>query len=224
MEDKVIIKVISHGEKKYLTDVQQSSYRMKSSKKPFADPDILKFDIDTAIGIVSQSKFKGFDMKVQIIDINGNNVYNSVDSVINEEVQKFINEGYTMEHENFKFRQEIKNSYFYNYSAFSNDFDVDITESDIFVNWNIAFWLNDSGVENFIINVDSVEGIYKVVLLNKQSDAVEQDNNKNIAEFQWKFIVEDASLQLNKTLYISGLEFDFKSKNCKVTFNEKNNK
>lgn len=143
-----------------------------------------------------------------------------LNNIVNEEIKKFLNEGFTMEHENFKFRQELKNSVFYNYSTFSNDFDVDITESDIFINWRIAFWLNDFGVENFIVNVDGVEGMYKVVLLNKQSDEIEQDNNKNIAEFQWKFIVDQASLHLGSTLYVTQLDFDFKSKNCKVTFNE----
>jgi len=143
-----------------------------------------------------------------------------LNNVVNEEIMKFLNEGVTMEHENFKFRHELKNSVFYNYSTFSNDFDVDITESDIFINWRIAFWLNDFGVENFIVNVDSVEGIYKVVLLNKQSDEVEQDIDKNIAEFQWKFIVDEANLQLNKTLYVNQLMFDFKTKNCKVIFNK----
>jgi len=223
MEDKVIIKIISHGEKKYLTNIQQSSYSMKSSKNPFADPDIIKLDVDTAMGIVSQPRFKGFGMKVQVVDINGNNLYNTVDNVINEEVENFLNESYTMEHENFKFRQEIKNSSFYNFETFSNDFDVDITESDIIVNWHIAFWLNDFGIEHFIVDVDGVEGTYKVDLLNKQTDELEQENNKDIAEFPWKFRIDEATLYLSKTLYINTLEFDFKTKICKVTFFDENN-
>lgn len=223
MEDKVIIKIISHGEKKYLTNLQQSSYSMKSSKNPFADPDILKFDLDAAMGIVSQPRFKGFDMKVQVVDVNGTNLYNTVDDVVNEEVQKFLNESYTMEHENFKFVQRMKNSSFYNYDTFSKDFDVDINESDIVISWHISFWLNDSGVENFMVNIDGVTGAYRVGLLNKQTDELEQENDKDIAEFQWKFIVDDATLYLGKTLYISTLDFDFKTKTCRVTFYDENN-
>ncbi len=138
--------------------------------------------------------------------------------LIKEEVENILNEGYVMEHENFKFRQEIKNSTFYNYEAFSQDFDVDISESNIFVNWHIAFWLNDFGVENFIVNIDSVDGTYHVSLLNKQSDESEQEYDKDISEFQWKFVVDDAKLHKGKTLYIYSLDFDFKTKNCKVTF------
>ncbi|MFA5207286.1 MAG: hypothetical protein WC428_01275 [Candidatus Paceibacterota bacterium] len=128
-----------------------------------------------------------------------------------------------MEHENFKFRQEIKNSSFYNFESFSNDFDVDVNESDLFINWHIGFWLNDFGVENFFVEIDGVDGTYKVVLLNKQSDEVEQENDKNIAEFPWKFKVTEANLRLGKTLYVDTLDFDFKTKICTVTFFDEEN-
>lgn len=218
MEDNVVIKIISHGEKKYLTNLQQSSYSMKSSKSPFADPDVIKYDLQTAMGIVSQPRFKGFGMKVQVVDINGTNHYNTVDDVINEEVQKFLTEGYTMEHENFKFVQRMMNSSFYNYETFSTDFDVDINESDIVISWHISFGLNDFGVENFMVDIDGVTGTYMVDLLNKQTDELEQENDKDIAEFQWKFNVDDATLYLGKTLYVNTLDFDFKTKTCRVTF------
>lgn len=212
---KVVIRIIHGGLKKYITNIQPNSYSFAVSKNPFNDNDVLKLDLNNALNFVENNK--SFQTKFQVIDMLGK-VLNEIQNIIKEEVQNFINEGVTMEHENFKFRQEIKNSVFYNYGAFSNDFDVDIKESDIFVNWHIAFWVNDAGVENFIVTVDGVDGTYKVILLNKQSDEVEQDNDKNIAEFQWKFIVEEASLHLGKTLYISNLDFDFKSKNCRVTF------
>jgi hypothetical protein len=218
---KVVIRIIDGGQKKYVTNIQPSSYSYRTSKNPFGDADVLKLDTNTAMDFAK--KHNSFYKKVQVIDINGNNLYNTVGNVINEEVQNFLNESYTMEHENFKFRQEIKNSSFYNYDNFSNDFDVDINESDIFVDWHIAFWLNDYGVEHFIVEVDSVDGTYKVGLLNKQTDEMEQENDKNIAEFQWKFIVDEATLYLGKTLYISTLDFDFKTKTCRVTFFDENN-
>jgi hypothetical protein len=105
-----------------------------------------------------------------------------IKDIINEEFRKILKEGYVMEHDNFKFRQELKNSTFYNYENFSNDFDVNINETNIIVNWRIGFWLNDNGVENFLAQVDSVEGTYKVVLRDKQTDELSQENDKNISE------------------------------------------
>ena len=141
-----------------------------------------------------------------------------IKNVIKEELQNLLKEGYVMEHDNFKFRQEIKNSGFYNYQNFSNDFDVDIHESDIAINWRIGFWLNDQGVENFLVQADSVEGTYHVELLNKQSDEVEQEDDKNIAEIPWKFQIDDAGLKLGGGLYVQSLEFDFETKICTVDF------
>jgi hypothetical protein len=146
-----------------------------------------------------------------------------INNLIHEEYLKLLKEAYSFENDNLKFRQELKNrSTFFNYEAFSNDFDVDVSESDIFINWRIGFWLNDAGVENFIVEVDGVDGIYKMTLKNKQSDEVEQDTDKNIAEFPWKFKVVSAVLRLGKTLYVDSLQFDFKTKICNVTFYEEN--
>jgi hypothetical protein len=147
-----------------------------------------------------------------------------INEIVQQEYVKLLKESYSMEHENFKFRQEIKNSSFYNFESFSNDFDVDINESDIFITWHIAFWLNDMGIENFIVEADSVEGTYKLGFLNKQSDELEQEADKNIAEFQWKFIVDEANLHLGKTLYVDTLDFDFKTKVCRVTFFDEDNR
>jgi len=141
-----------------------------------------------------------------------------VNSIINEEIENFIFESVSMEHENFKFRQNIKNSSFYNYSSFSQDFDVDINESSIFINWHIAFWLNDLGVENFIVVIDSVDGQYRLDLLDKQTDELTQQTDKDIAATEWKFEVDDADLHMNDSLYIDMLDFDFKTNTCRVTF------
>lgn len=141
-----------------------------------------------------------------------------INNIIKDEFKKFITEGYVMEHDNFKFRQEFTNSSFYNFKNFSNDFDVDISESDIFINWRIGFWLNNNGIENFLVRVDSVEGTYKVMLFDKQTDETSQENEKDIAEHPWKFQILDVALKLNNTLYIDSLSFDFKTKICDVTF------
>ena len=146
-----------------------------------------------------------------------------IKNIIREEFQKILKEGYVMEHENFNFRQKIENISFNNYENFSNDFDVNITESQIIISWRIGFWLNDMGVENFIVQADGVEGTYKIVLRDKQTDEVSQEIDKNIIEIPWKFKIYDANLKLGDTLYINSLEFDFQTKICTVTFFDNNN-
>lgn len=141
-----------------------------------------------------------------------------INDIIKEEHLKLLKEGYVMEHDNFKFNQEIKNSSFYNYDNFSNDFDVDISESAIILNWRIGFWLNDMGVENFLVQADSVEGTYNVKLLDKQTDEVSQEMDKNIGEIPWRFEITEADLKLGGTLYVESLDFDFSTKKCVVTF------
>lgn len=148
-----------------------------------------------------------------------------IKDIINEEFEKILKEGYMMEHDNFKFHQQIEPSMinFYNYEIFSNDFDVNIIKNEIFVNWRIGFWLNSVGVENFLVQVDNVEGIYKIELRDKQSDEVTQKNDKNINEVPWKFQIYDAKLKLRDSLYIKSLDFDFETKICNVTFFDSDN-
>jgi hypothetical protein len=80
-----------------------------------------------------------------------------------------------------------KNNFVAFQENFSNDFDIDISESNIIINWRIGFWLNDMGVENFLIQVDNAEGTYHVKLLDKQTDGVSQEMDKNISEIPWRF-------------------------------------
>ena len=134
---------------------------------------------------------------------------NKINKILNEEIVKYLNESYVLENENLNFRQEIKTSSFFNYDGFSDDFDTDILESDIFINWHVTFRLNDLGIENFIVEIDSVDGVYRLSLLNKQSDEMEQQNDKDISEIPWKFIIDDATLYLGKTLYVESMNFDF---------------
>lgn len=138
--------------------------------------------------------------------------------IIVEELNKLITESISMEHENFKFRQNVKDSQFYNYSGFSQDFDIEINESSVNINWHIAFWLNDFGVEDFIVVVDSVDGLYRVDMLDKQTDVLQQQTDKDIAEVQWKFVIEDAVFRMNNSLYIESAEFDFGTNTCKIMF------
>lgn len=143
-----------------------------------------------------------------------------IKNIIKEELQTILKEGYVMEHDNFKFRQVIEIINFYNFQSFSNDFDIDIKESEIAINWRIGFWLNDQGVENFLVQADSVEGTYHVEMLNKQTDEVEQEMDKNISETPWRFQVTPTTLKMGDGVYIESLDFDFQTKICTVNFFE----
>lgn len=142
----------------------------------------------------------------------------SYTKIITEEIKRFLNESYSMENENFKFSQQIQNISFFNYSMFSQDMDVEVLQTNIILNWHFAFWLNDYGVENFIVTVDNVEGNYVLQLLDKLTGEVQQELNKNINDVQWKFVVENASLTAGGTLYVDDVEFDFKTNTCTINF------
>jgi len=141
-----------------------------------------------------------------------------IKDIIKEEYQELLKEGYVMEHDNFKFKQKVENPSFFNYQAFSNDYDVDISESEIYMSWRIGFWLREEGIENFLIQVDGVEGTYNVKLYDKQTDEEAQNTDRDINEIKWKFNVSEASLQKNGGLYIQDAIFDFDTKICDVDF------
>lgn len=138
--------------------------------------------------------------------------------IINEEFKKCINESYVVNNDDFKFQQQIVDSEFLNYESFTVDFDLNISESMININWSIGFWLNNEGIEHFYIKVDDISGTYTLRYLNKQTDEIEQEVEKNINDVKWKFIVNDVVLQINESLYVSSLQFDFKSNVCTVVF------
>ena len=219
---KVVMRLVVYGENIYMIGTQPSNLDFKKSENPFTDNEISKYTLEQAKELFPIIQSWHPIGVLQIVDNSGKvvDVVNNFHNVINEEIQTLVNEGYMMEHDNFKFRQEIKTSSFYNYQNFSNDFDVDINESNIIINWRIGFWLNDQGVENFIVQADSVEGMYHVELLNKQSDSVEQEMDKNIAEIPWKFQIYPIKLKTGDGLYVDYLDFDFETKICTVNFFE----
>jgi len=138
------------------------------------------------------------------------------DDIIKEEIQKFASED-SSNKDKFQFRQVV-NADFYNYDTFSSDYDTDIATIPITVNWGLKFTLNDKGVQKFDVVINSVEGIYVLDMLDKQTDQSVQKSNKNIAEINWKFNIIDIEVVVGMGLYISDLDFDFKNKICAVTF------
>lgn len=136
-----------------------------------------------------------------------------IKEVIKEEIQSF-NERQPV----FRFTDKVDNPSFYNFQPYSNDYDVDITESDISVVWRAGFWLNDNGIENFMIDIQEVLGTYKVELHDKQSDELVQENDRDITEVPWKFEVDEAPLEKGGALYVTDISFDFETKISTVSF------
>jgi hypothetical protein len=143
-----------------------------------------------------------------------------ITKMVQEEMGKLLNESYIMSDDRFKFKQRVTNSFFYNYSTFTTEFDTDIKESDMVVSWTISFWLNQMGIENFIIDVEKIEGTFTMEMYDLHTDELKQQTPKNIQDFEWKYVIDDdkAMLMMGKSLYIHELDFDFKTKTCTVTF------
>jgi len=145
-----------------------------------------------------------------------------INTIIGEELQHLLKEGYVMEHDNFKFRQQVIKCEFYNLESFSNDYDMEVTESDISITWQVAFYLCDMGIENFIVRVIGIDGTYHMEMRDKQSDELIQEDDKNIVEIPWSFKIDDATLYLSSSLEIESLDFNFRTKICDVNFYDKN--
>lgn len=143
-------------------------------------------------------------------------------SIIAEELERVVNQPFGVEPDDLVFRQQITNSGFYHYDKFSNDYDVDISESNIFVTWHIGFLANENSVIKFVPKVDKVDGQYRINYLDKQSDVLVQQTDKDISELPWKFEIIEANLYMNEGLYIEDLDFDFNTNVCTVGFYDAN--
>ena len=140
-----------------------------------------------------------------------------INKIIKEVIHTTLNEGYLVKDNRFRFNQQIVDSSFYNYEGFSNDYDIDLTSSNIVITWSVSFALNQMGLEDFSVEIEEVKGTYLLEYLNKQTDAVEQEIEKNIGDNQWKFQIEDGNLEIGGAMYIRGLNFDFKTNICSVS-------
>lgn len=140
-----------------------------------------------------------------------------ITKMVREELSRFLNEANIVGDDRFKFKQRVNNSTFSNYESFTSDFDSKVTASDFIISWGVSFWTNDSGIENFIIDVTDVQGNFMLQLFDKHTMEMKQETPKNINDFEWKYVIGNANLTKNGSLYIIGLSFDFKNKTCKVT-------
>lgn len=142
----------------------------------------------------------------------------NVVKILNEEINKYLKEGYVVSDDKFIFNERLTNSSFYNYDSFNSEYDSDIVESDVIITWKVSFWLNQMGIENLVIDIQKIEGTYMLQLFDKQSEELKHETLKNIEEIEWKFVISDASLTKGGSLYVSSLDFDFKTKTCNVGF------
>jgi hypothetical protein len=140
-----------------------------------------------------------------------------ISSIINEEVTNMVNEVTHIEDDRLKFIQDATAN-FANYESFSKDFDVNVESVLLRIHWGVNFWVNKSGIANFNVEIEGVEGQYAVQMLNRQTDQVEQEVQKNIADIDWNFQVGDITIAYGGHLYVSDMDFDFKTNTCKVSF------
>lgn len=108
----------------------------------------------------------------------------NINEIIKEEINT-LNESQVFQDNNLIFNETINNSEFVNYDTLSPNFDSNILESSITINWGISFWVNDFGIENFIINVNNVSGNFVMELHDKHSDELMQKNTKDINIVKW---------------------------------------
>ena len=137
-----------------------------------------------------------------------------ITNIITDEIKKMLNEGTVLSDDKLRFQQRLNNSTFNNYESFTNEFDSRVSESDIIATWKVLFWINQFGIENFIIDVEKIEGTFMLQMYDKHSDKMEQETPKNINDFDWKFVIDNASLVRGGSLYLSALSFDFKTNTC----------
>lgn len=160
----------------------------------------------------------------------------NISNIINEEIKNILTEGWVVPDEGqfFTFKQQFVHGgrweyvdpaakpqapSFTNYETFTTDYDVDVTESDITVDWQASFWVTEMGIENFSVHILGVGGQFTLEMRNRQSDAVEQESVKDISEQDWRFMpVYNNGLDVSGAFYITNIEFDFENNVCTVTF------
>jgi len=231
---KVVIRLVMRGEKLYIIGMQPSSLSFKKSKNPFSDNEISKYTLEQAKEMFPAIQRWYPIGIVQIVDISGKtiDVGDSLQNVVNEEICIFLNEDIAGNTDDFRFTNELQmyrrvgesvdmQVNFYHFDSFSNDYDIDILDAYIIVTWKVGFETNSNGIKNFYINVEKVDGQYRVEMRDKQSDEVVQTTDKNIADIQWKFEVDDETLmKVGGYLSVDEISFDFANNQCVLAFNK----
>lgn len=150
---------------------------------------------------------------------NKNRLFDIMKKIDNSFKLKTINESTIINDNKFKFFEDKMDVIFLNHEFTSQEYDIDINNNNISVEWDVNFWINNNGIENIIININEISGTYDVLLIDKETGDTIKNINKNINEIEWKFNVDYDGLFKNKSLYINTLVFDFKEKTCTVNIN-----
>lgn len=140
-----------------------------------------------------------------------------INQIINEEIS-ILNENISFEPEQLLFNQKITNVLFYNFDNLYDNYDEDVVNSNIDIQWRLGFDIQESGVKNTIPYIVGVYGNYDIELRDIHSDELIQRISKNISEIKWNFEIENFILSPDKSTYVKNLTFDMKSKICEVEF------
>ena len=150
---------------------------------------------------------------------NKNRLFDIMKKIDNSFKLKTINESTIINDNKFKFFEDKMDVIFLNHEFTSQEYDVDINNNNISVEWDVNFCINNNVIENILININEISGTYDVLLIDKETGDTIKNINKNINEIEWKFNVDYDGLFKNKSLYINTLVFDFKEKTCTVNIN-----
>ena len=138
-------------------------------------------------------------------------------SIINEEIAQLQSRKYT--NDNFIFNTNIIDSDFRNYPELSKEYEIDITESNIMVNWTVYFSLSQSGIDNLNVVINDIKGFYIPIQIDNHTQETTDLGKKEIIFREWDIIyLQDIVLSNSIPLSIKTLEFDFQSKKCVVRF------
>jgi len=142
----------------------------------------------------------------------------NINKIINDEI-RLISENYVYANGQFTFKSVIEQSHFFNYDNISSEYESDINDSNIVINWGIGFNPDEQGIGYMKIVIIGLEGTFSLELRDKNTDELISNTEKNIDEYKWRFIIGEANLTNGGTLYATDLQFDFKNNTCTVSFN-----
>ncbi len=140
-----------------------------------------------------------------------------INQIINEEIS-ILNENISFEPEQLLFNQLVTNSWFYNFDNIYDNYDEQVVNTNIGIQWRLGFDTQESGIKNIIPYIVGVYGNYDIELRDIHSDELIQRISKNISEIKWNFEIENFILSPDKSTYVKNLTFDMKSKICEVEF------
>lgn len=141
-----------------------------------------------------------------------------ISEIITSEIKSLISESQVFQDSQLEFTDRIPNVQFTNYQNLNKGFDANIMEANITANWSLSFWTNENGIENMIITINKLSGMFVVELRDKQSDEAKQRNNKDINIVDWKISVNNGILERGGSLYIQSAVFDFSTNTCSISF------